>query len=74
MNARFVICVNNESYPIDLTIHKVYRVIPDAKADKHGMIRIVDDTDEDYFYPAPMFLPVELSAEIERTFTAVTVV
>jgi hypothetical protein len=34
------------------------------------MIRLVDDTGEDYFYPAPMFLPVELSPEVEKTFTA----
>ena len=65
---KFVICVNNKGFEIDLTIHKVYRVIPDAKADKHGLVRLVDDTDEDYFYPAPMFRPIELSKEVEQTF------
>jgi hypothetical protein len=61
-------CVHNEGYEIDLTIHKVYRAIPDRRADQHGLVRIVDDTDEDYFYPMSMFLAVELSAEAEQTF------
>ena len=72
MSTKFVICVNNEAFPLDLTIHKVYRVIPDERADKHGMIRLIDDTGEDYFYPTPMFLPVEVSAQVEETFVPVT--
>jgi hypothetical protein len=65
---RFVICVNNESNPVHLTLYKVYRVIPSKKADKLGLIRLVDDSGEDYAYPAPMFRPIELSAEVQEMF------
>jgi hypothetical protein len=68
LNEQFVICVNNESNPIHLTRYKVYRVIPSKKADKLGLIRLVDDSGEDYAYPAPMFRPVELSAEVQKMF------
>jgi hypothetical protein len=68
MNAKFVMCINNENYPIDLTVHKVYKVLPDEKADKHGWVRIVDNTGEDYLYPARKFMPVQLPEEAEQTF------
>jgi len=68
MNDQFVICMNNESNPIHLTLHKVYRVTQSSKADKLGLIRLVDDSGEDYFYPAPMFRPIELSAEVQKMF------
>jgi hypothetical protein len=66
MSDQFVICVNNESNPIHLTRYRVYRVIPSKKADELGLIRLVDDSGEDYAYPAPMFRPVELSAEVQE--------
>lgn len=69
MNDQFVICVHNESHPTDLTLYKVYRVIPSKKADRHGLIRLIDDSGEDYFYPAPMFRPIELSAEVQEMYT-----
>jgi hypothetical protein len=66
----FVLCINNDDYPIDLTVHKVYRVIVDEKAEQHGWIRVVDNTDEDYLYPSTMFLPLELSEQAQQTFVA----
>ena len=69
MNEQFVICVNNESNPIHLTLYKVYRVIPNKKADKLGLIRLVDDSGEDYAYPSPMFRPIELPAEVQAMYT-----
>jgi hypothetical protein len=70
MNEQFVICVNNASNPIHLTLHKVYRVITSKKADQLGLIRLIDDSGEDYAYPAPMFRPIELSAEVQELFEA----
>ena len=55
-------------YPLDLTVHKVYKVIPDPDGEEVGMIRIVDDSGEDYLHPASRFLPIQLSEEAERTF------
>jgi hypothetical protein len=68
MNARYVMCIDNEDYPIDLTPFKVYQVLPDEMGDEAGMIRIIDNTGEDYLYGVERFLPVELPAEAEEVF------
>ena len=54
---RFVVCVSNDGYPMDLALHKIYEVHPDASAERSGWIRIVDQTGEDYLYPAKLFRP-----------------
>jgi hypothetical protein len=57
----FVACVRNDGYEASLEIGKVYVVLPDAKAVKFGRIRVIDESEEDYLFPAEYFLPVELS-------------
>jgi hypothetical protein len=64
----FVICLDNRSYPLDLTVHKVYRVLSDPQAERHHMLRVVDNTGEDYLYPVNYFAPVELSEPAQRSF------
>jgi hypothetical protein len=54
---RYVICIDNEGYPLDLTVHKVYQVISDPAGEEVHMIRIVDDSGEDYLHDADRFLP-----------------
>lgn len=65
----FVICINNESNPASLILGKVYRKLRDADAEKHNMIRVIDEdtTERDgYLYSASMFAPIELSEVAER--------
>lgn len=68
MSARYVMCINNKAYPVSLTLHKVYKVIPDARGEKFGDIRIVDDSEEDYLFPEKYFVPVIVPEEAEPTF------
>ncbi|MDI6449609.1 hypothetical protein [Anaerobaca lacustris] len=71
--SRFVICIDNESNPASLILGKVYRVLPDADAETHNMVRIVDEDKSEpdgYLYPAPMFAPIKLPEEAERALTA----
>ena len=56
---RFAICVANEGYD-DLEIRKMYPVLPDAKAAGLGCLRVVDESGEDYLYPANRFVVVDL--------------
>lgn len=60
---QFVICIRNERYPASLEKRKVYREIPDPDAVKQKLIRVVDESGEDYLFPRDLFLPVELSGE-----------
>lgn len=55
----FAFCVANDGYPASLEIHKPYQVLPDVNAEKYGEIRVVDESGEDYLYPAEYFLPIE---------------
>jgi hypothetical protein len=52
---RFVICIQTDDYE-DLEIRKIYRVLPDEAAAIDGLLRIVDESGEDYLYPARLFL------------------
>jgi len=66
---QFAICVRNEGAE-DLEIRRVYQILPDARAAKVGYVRVVDESGEDYLYPADYFVPVELSREAERALSA----
>ena len=66
----FAICVENSEYPVSLELHKVYRVLPDDDAALDGDLRIIDESGEDYLYPAEYFLVLDLSVETEDVLTA----
>ena len=64
---RFVICIDDGGYVDDLKVRTVYQVLPDESAAKSNYIRVVDETGEDYLYPAKLFVPIEVPREVERT-------
>jgi hypothetical protein len=61
---RFVVCVQNTQCG-DLELRKLYQVLPDEAAIADGHLRIIDESGEDYLYPAQYFLPLELSQEAQ---------
>jgi hypothetical protein len=63
---RFVVCVDNSEYPASLELHKIYRVIPDKGAQADGDLRIIDESGEDYLFPADYFVPIDLPQTIVR--------
>jgi len=65
----FVLCVKNDDCE-ELERRKVYRVIPDKKADKDGYLRVIDESGEDYLYPASYFVRVQLPHEAEQAIAA----
>jgi hypothetical protein len=64
----YAICVKNADCE-DLETRKIYRVIPDKEAEKEGYLRIVDDSGEDYLYPASYFVPIKLPSRAQRAMT-----
>jgi hypothetical protein len=56
---RFAICVDNTDYPASLERRKIYRVIPDPEAEQDGDLRVIDESGEDYLYPADYFVIVD---------------
>ena len=65
-SSSFVVCVNNRGYPASLEVRKIYRRLTDAKAGRTGLVRVVDESGEDYLYPSAFFMPIRLSAAIVR--------
>jgi hypothetical protein len=68
MNAKYVMCIANGGNEVSLTLRRVYKVIPDDKGEKRKMIRISDDTGEDYLFSASCFVPVQIPATAETNF------
>ena len=65
----FVICINNEKNPASLILGKVYRRLPDAEAETHQMLRVIDEDKSEpdgYLYPASLFSPIHLPESAER--------
>ena len=71
-SARFAVCLNNEGYEASLEVGKLYRFIPDEEAEAEGLIRVVDESGEDYAFAAGRFHPVDLPATVERALLAAT--
>jgi hypothetical protein len=62
--------LSNKGYPASLERRKVYEAIPDAAGAKRGLIRIVDESGEDYLYPKDMFAAVALSPTVQRAIAS----
>ena len=66
MRPLFAVCLNNADYPASLELYKIYHVLPDAEAASDGDIRVIDESGEDYLYPASFFVVIEVPQEVER--------
>jgi len=64
----FAVCIENRGAE-DLDVRKIYRVLPDKTAAATGYVRVIDESGEDYLYPADYFVPVELPQKAKRAWT-----
>ena len=70
MATSFVLCVDNEGYPASLEPRKIYRALGDPVAEERGLRRVIDESGEDYLYPARLFVSIDVPQEAEHAFTA----
>ena len=61
-----VVCVDNSGYEAALERRKLYALLPDADAEGRGLLRIIDESGEDYLYPASNFHKIHLPAAVRR--------
>ncbi|MGB5661221.1 MAG: hypothetical protein WBO54_17250 [Thermoanaerobaculia bacterium] len=66
----FVICVRNEGFEASLAVRKLYRFLADEEAEAQSLIRVVDETGEDYLYPAELFAAVDVPADTAAALSA----
>jgi hypothetical protein len=67
---QLVVCVKNDGYAVSLEKRKIYVALRDAAANKRNMLRIVDETGEDYLYPKALFRPIALPEGVRRAVLA----
>lgn len=65
-NRKYFVCIHNEGYAVSLDVRKIYVGLPDSEAELLGMIRVVDESGEDYLYPRKLFAPIVLPAVIQQ--------
>ncbi len=63
---QFVVCIKNKGYEASLEPRKIYQVLPDEEAESHKMIRVVDESGEDYLFPVSLFSPITLPIALAR--------
>ena len=66
---QFFVCISNKDYPASLEVRKIYQVVLDSHVAQHQMIRVVDESGEDYLYPISYFIPIELPKAVEEAFS-----
>ena len=66
--SQYVMCLDNSGYAASLEPRKVYRVLPDKAAEAKKLMRIVDESGEDYLFPAKMFVPVQVPVRARAIF------
>jgi hypothetical protein len=60
------VCVKNDDYPASLELRKIYQFMRDSAAARLGMLRVVDESGEDYLYPDDYFVTIRLTPAVER--------
>lgn len=61
-----MICIKNTGYPAALELRKLYESLPDPDAEETGMVRVIDESGEDYLYPSAYFAAVDLPESVEE--------
>lgn len=68
--ARLVLCLSNEGYEASLERRKVYAALTDPEASKHQQLRVIDESGEDYLFPATLFKSIVLKGKARRAVLA----
>ena len=70
MPKRLVLCLNNDGYPASLERRKIYQAVSDRAAGQQGLIRVIDESGDDYLYPEELFAPITLPASLRKAVLA----
>lgn len=68
---QFAVCINNEGYEASLELGKLYQVIRDDEADANDLIRVIDESGEDYAFAANRFHPLEVPSVVQKALLAI---
>jgi hypothetical protein len=63
----FVVCVRNTGYAASLEQNKIYVAIPDEDAERHGQLRVIDESGEDYLFSADRFVEIDVPTAVRAS-------
>ncbi|HEX3710812.1 MAG TPA: hypothetical protein VHV56_13125 [Pseudolabrys sp.] len=63
---KLFVCINNDGYLASLEKRKIYVALRDTQADGHGLVRIVDESGDDYLYPKTLFRAIALPQAVKK--------
>ena len=63
---QFVVCVNNDGYAASLVVRRIYETVSDNDARDRGLVRVIDESEEDYLFPAELFEAIDVPNALER--------
>ena len=69
-SVHFVVCLENEGYPASLQVGKLYRIVPDREAEADGLIRVIDESGEDYAFEAKRFHRISVPEVVQKALLA----
>lgn len=67
---RYLLCISSLGYEVSLDVWKVYRQLSDEWAESHEMVRVIDNTADDFLFPASHFVPIDIAPAVERKIKA----
>jgi hypothetical protein len=70
LTKKFVVCLKNKGYEVSLEPRKIYQVLPDPDAARHRQLRVIDESGDDYLYPASYFSQIELPQTVRKAVLA----
>jgi hypothetical protein len=62
----FAVCIRNAGFDASLEVRKLYPVVDDPDAEANDLIRVIDESGEDYVYPTRLFQKLTLPSEVQR--------
>jgi hypothetical protein len=68
----FVVCLSNDGYAASLETRKIYVALQDREAERNGLLRVIDESGDDYLYERTRFAPLKLPRGIQQAFTALS--
>jgi hypothetical protein len=66
---RYGVCVDNRGCPAALERRKIYRLLEDAAAEARGLVRVIDESGEDYLYAEQFFVPIDVPPAAAKAFS-----
>lgn len=67
---QLVVCIDNDGYEASLERRKIYVALPDPTAEKHDLLRVIDESGDDYLYPKTFFREIDLPQAVRRAVLA----